>query len=119
MSMKLFGLWRGGERKADVVVLSSGKCVVAWPTSVIVYDSEDAARAVHITHMGGRGEPTEFRDETNFDQNDRFMLNNPKCIIARSWNVVYFRSPEGPKGKEWIEKLIVEIVKGPPPEEKP
>lgn len=27
-------LWRRGERKADVVVLTSGKCVVAWPMSV-------------------------------------------------------------------------------------
>lgn len=59
----LFGLWRGGERRADVVVLMSGKCVVAWPTSVIVYDSLEAAEAVHITHMGGRGEATEFRPE--------------------------------------------------------
>lgn len=49
------------QRVADVVVLDSGKCVVAWPTSVIVYDSEEAARAVHITHMGGRGSATEFR----------------------------------------------------------
>lgn len=46
---------------ADVLVLGNGKCIVAWPTSVIVYDSEEAARAVHITHMGGRGQPTEFR----------------------------------------------------------
>ncbi len=61
--MKLYGMWRGGERKADVVVLTSGKCIVSWPTSVIVYDSEEAARAVHITHMGGRGEVTEFRPE--------------------------------------------------------
>ena len=65
--MKMFGLWRAGERKADVVVLTSGKCVVSWPTSVIVYDSESAARAVHIVHMGGRGEPTEFREEGDDD----------------------------------------------------
>lgn len=45
---------------ADVIVLPSGKCIVAWPTSVIVYDSERAARDVHIRHMGGRGEPTKF-----------------------------------------------------------
>ena len=40
--------------------MGSGKCIVSWPTSVVVYDSEDAARAVHITHMGGRGETTKF-----------------------------------------------------------
>ncbi len=61
--MKLFGMWRDGKRKADVVVLSSGKCIVAWPTSTIVYDSEKDARAVHITHMGGRGESTDFLPE--------------------------------------------------------
>lgn len=61
--VRAFGLWRGGERKADVVVLTSGKCVVGWPTSVVVYDSLEAAQAVHIAHMGGRGEPTEFRPE--------------------------------------------------------
>lgn len=51
---------RGGEKVADIAVFDSGKCVVAWPTSVIVYDSEALARAVHIDHMGGRGETTEF-----------------------------------------------------------
>ena len=60
---QVYGMWRDGERKADVITLSNGKCVVAWPTSVIVYDSEEAARAVHITHMGGRGEPTKFEPE--------------------------------------------------------
>lgn len=58
--MKIFKMMRGGEQKAQVVVLDSGKCIVSWPTSVIVYDNEKAARDVHITHMGGRGEPTEF-----------------------------------------------------------
>ena len=42
------------------MTLPTGKCVVSWPTSTIVYDSELAAREVHITHMGGRGESTEF-----------------------------------------------------------
>lgn len=60
---KTYGMWRGEERKADVITLSNGKCIVAWPTSVIVYDSEEVARAVHITHMGSRGEPTEFKAE--------------------------------------------------------
>ena len=58
------GMWRGSRRVADVVVLTSGKCIVAWPNSVIVYDSEQEARAVHITHMGGRGEETGFVAET-------------------------------------------------------
>jgi hypothetical protein len=62
--IRCYGLYRSGERRADVVVLSNGKCVVAWPTSVVVYDSEDAARAVHIAHMGGRGEFTEFKLES-------------------------------------------------------
>jgi hypothetical protein len=61
--VRLYGLVRGGERKADGVVLSSGKCVVAWPTSTIVYDSELDARAVHIHHMAGRGEETQFIEE--------------------------------------------------------
>lgn len=57
----IFDMVRGDRKVAQVVVLPSGKCVVAWPTSVIVYDSERAARAVHIQHMGGRGEPTTWR----------------------------------------------------------
>lgn len=57
----IFDMVRADKKVAQVVVLPSGKCVVAWPTSVIVYDSEQAARAVHIQHMGGRGEPTEWR----------------------------------------------------------
>ena len=60
---RFFGLWRGGERRAQVVEFGNGKCVVSWPTSTIVYDSLALAEAVHITHMGGRGEPTEFRAE--------------------------------------------------------
>lgn len=51
---------RQGKQVADVVTLPTGKCVVSWPTSVVVYDSEHAARAVHIEHMGGRGEKTRF-----------------------------------------------------------
>ncbi len=59
----VYGMWRGGERKADVITLSNGKCIVAWPTSVIVYDSEEVARAVHIEHMTGLGELTQFKPE--------------------------------------------------------
>lgn len=61
--MIVYRMFRGPEWRcvAEVVTLDSGKCVVAWPTSVIVYDSEEAARAVHVAHMGGRGQPTEFR----------------------------------------------------------
>jgi len=51
---------RGGECVAHVCTLPNGKCVVSWPTSIIVYDSEAEARAVHIEHMGGRGELTRF-----------------------------------------------------------
>ena len=58
--MLCYSMERAGKAVAQVVTLDSGKCVVSWPTSVVVYDSEDAARAVHITHMGGRGEPTKF-----------------------------------------------------------
>lgn len=59
--MRIYIMHRGGKDVAEVVTLESGKCVVSWPSSVIVYDSEDAARAVHIDHMGGRGAVTEFR----------------------------------------------------------
>lgn len=58
--MICYSMERGGKEVAQVVTLDSGKCVVSWPTSVVVYDSEDAARAVHIAHMGGRGEATKF-----------------------------------------------------------
>lgn len=57
---RLYNIVRGAEVIAFAVTLPSGKCVVSWPTSTIVYDSEEAARDVHIKHMGGRGEPTEF-----------------------------------------------------------
>lgn len=57
----VFAMVRGDKEVAQVVVLPGGKCIVAWPTSVIVYDSERAARAVHIEHIKGRGEPTSWR----------------------------------------------------------
>jgi hypothetical protein len=56
----IYHMQRKGEYVATVVTLPNGKCVVSWPTSTIVYDSEANARAVHIAHMGGRGEPTSF-----------------------------------------------------------
>ena len=59
-SIKVFDMVRGDKTVAQVVVLGNGKCVVSWSTSTIVYDSEQAARDVHIQHMGGRGEVTEF-----------------------------------------------------------
>lgn len=65
MRTSIYALIRDGEKKATVVVLPNGRCVVSWPTSTIVYDSEQAARDVHITHMGGRGEPTRFELETS------------------------------------------------------
>ena len=57
----VYEMLRQQQKVADVVTLSNGKCVVSWPNSTIVYDSEDAARGVHIDHMRGRGEKTEFR----------------------------------------------------------
>lgn len=104
--MKRYGLWRGGERKADVVVLTGGKCIVSWPTSVIVYDSEEAARAVHITHMGGRGEPTHFRPEDDgalviF----RRMLNDWTQDACENVNV------DLPKGKSDAECVYPYMVK--------
>lgn len=56
----IYEMKRGGKVAAHVAVMPNGKCIVSWPTSTIVYDSEAAARAVHITHMGGRGEATAF-----------------------------------------------------------
>lgn len=93
--IRCYGLYRGGERRADVVVLSSGRCVVAWPTSVVVYDTEAAARAVHIDHMDGRGEATAFRLEsfTSGGTRDDFQtlgrmtetgvdLSGPRCPLC-------------------------------------
>lgn len=59
--MLYYQMIRGGEVVAHVVVLPNRTCIVSWPTSIIVYDDEEAARAVHIGHMGGRGEHTSFR----------------------------------------------------------
>jgi len=56
----VYSMHRGGSVVAEVVTLDSGQCVVSWPACV-VYDSEEAAREVHITLMGGRGEETRFR----------------------------------------------------------
>ena len=52
---------RGGETVADVVTLPNARCIVSWPTSTIVYDSEREARMVHVEHMAGRGEPTTLK----------------------------------------------------------
>lgn len=60
--MICFEMLRGGEKVADVVAFANGRTVVTWPTSTIVYDSFENACAVHIKHMGGRGEKTEFRE---------------------------------------------------------
>lgn len=51
---------RGGKDVAQATTFHDGRCVVVWPTSVIVYESERAARSVHIDHMEGRGEKTTF-----------------------------------------------------------
>lgn len=56
----VFDMRRGGRAVAQVVLLPSGRAIVDWPTSTIVYTSLASARDVHITHMGGRGEETSF-----------------------------------------------------------
>ena len=37
--LRRYYLRRGGMDLAEVIELDSGKCVVSWPTSVIVYDT--------------------------------------------------------------------------------
>ncbi len=58
--MIVWKMIRGSACVADVVTLPNGRCVVSWPTSTIVYDSELAMRRVHIDHMKGRGEETDL-----------------------------------------------------------
>lgn len=55
------GLERGGETVAILVVFPGLVTVVRWPTSVIVYPSLEAAYAVHVEHMGGRGEASSLK----------------------------------------------------------
>ena len=69
--MIFYSIERDGKSAAHAVTLPNGKCVVSWPTSTIVYDSEQNARAVHIDHMGGRGEPTHFNVELMSKATDR------------------------------------------------
>jgi hypothetical protein len=56
----LLQMIRGDDVVAQAAVFGGGRCVVVWPTSVIVYDSFEAATAVHVEHMAGRGEKTRF-----------------------------------------------------------
>lgn len=79
----IYTMRRNGNIVAHVAVMPNGKCVVSWPTSVIVYDSEEAARAVHIQHMGGRGERTEFQ----------VLVASP--AFYRGWEVCYQDRCEG------------------------
>lgn len=79
----IYSMQRGSVTVATVVVLPNGKCVVSWPTSTIVYDSEADARAVHITHMGGRGEKTAF------------VMQMACEAFARGWHVCYQDRCEG------------------------
>lgn len=58
--MTIYDMIRNGNKVAAVITLDNGKCIVAWPTSTVLYDSEEAAYAVHVEHMGGRGERTQF-----------------------------------------------------------
>jgi hypothetical protein len=94
----VYKMVRDGETVAQVVVLSSGRCIVEWPTSVIVYDSEEDARNVHIGHMGGRGA------KTTFD----YGLGSAAFI--RGWEVCYQDRCEGipdacgPKAPRYIEE---------------
>ena len=71
----IYEMWRNNAVAAHVAVMPNGKCIVSWPTSTIVYDSEAAARSVHITHMGGRGEPTKFVPKIASKAFDRGALN--------------------------------------------
>jgi len=82
---------------AHVATLPNGKCVVSWPTSTIVYDSEQDARDVHISHMGGRGERTRF-----------VLLQGSKATI-RGWEVCQqdewenIHDASGPEPPHYIE----------------
>lgn len=78
-----YKMLRGDKAVAHVVVLPNGKCVVSWPSSTIVYDSEQDARNVHIAHMGGRGERTVFAVEL------------ASAAFMRGWEVCYQDRCEG------------------------
>lgn len=58
---KVYHMVRGGSMCAVVVVLPNQKCIVSWPESTIVYDSEEQARYVHIPNMGDLAVVTEFQ----------------------------------------------------------
>ncbi len=79
----VYSIVRAGSAVACAVTLPNGKCVVSWPTSTIVYDSEKAARDVHIRHMGGRGEPTQF------------VVDVASPAFLRGWHVCYQDRCEG------------------------
>lgn len=81
--MIAYAINRDGKTVAHAVTLPNGKCVVSWPTSTIVYDSEDDARRVHVDHMSGRGQ------ETVFD-----IYCAPKSVV-RGWEECYQDQCEG------------------------
>ncbi len=51
---------RDGSTVAEIAISATGKTVIVWPTSVIVYDTPEAAWAVHVEHMGARGAKTRW-----------------------------------------------------------
>lgn len=82
MSTVVYAMRRGEKDVAQVVTLDSGKCIVSWPTSVVVYDTEEAARAVHIDHMGGRGEKTTFRPIWGSGPSFKDGMDNAACDVT-------------------------------------
>ena len=85
--MIIYDLMRNGKQMAQVITLDNEKCVVTWPTSIIIYDSEDAARAVHIDHMGGRGELTSFEPVWVSDEDVRRGMSD--CLQDDCENVPF------------------------------
>lgn len=100
--MIVYRMKRAGVVTAHVVTMSSGKCVVAWPTSVIVYDCEQAARDVHITHMGGRGVRTAFEpvwsDLEEFERGlqDCYQDDCENCKFASVGGLAQRHAPRAP-----------------------
>lgn len=125
---EVYEMKRAGKTVAQAVDLASGKCVVSWPTSVAVYDSLKMAQAVHIQHMGGRGEPTKFvavwSDTKSFmhglncamqdylegcpfatatDNYARDLIAAPSWdgVDAESWERGYIAACDAESGLEW------------------
>lgn len=83
---RLYAMVRNGSVVAEVITLPNGKCIVSWPTSTIVYDSEDIARQVHIQHMGERGQATSFELQHSEDVRARASVD---CVQDESENAPF------------------------------